>query len=90
MGAGLGLLGPPPTAALLGIVDTRRSGLASGVLKAARQTGSGLGSCRWARCWPQPWCAGARTSFALAAALVAALAVVWLAPARGHRQRLVC
>jgi len=43
MGAGLGLLVPPLTSALLGSVDKARSGIASGVLNAMRQTGSVLG-----------------------------------------------
>jgi DHA2 family methylenomycin A resistance protein-like MFS transporter len=43
MGAGLGLLVPPLTSALLGSVDKSRSGIAAGVLNATRQTGSVLG-----------------------------------------------
>jgi DHA2 family methylenomycin A resistance protein-like MFS transporter len=43
LGAGLGLLVPPLTAALLGSVDKARSGIAAGVLNAIRQTGSVLG-----------------------------------------------
>ena len=43
MGAGLGLLVPPLTSTLLGSVDKSRSGVASGVLNAMRQTGSVLG-----------------------------------------------
>jgi DHA2 family methylenomycin A resistance protein-like MFS transporter len=42
-GGGLGLLVPPLTHALLGSVDKARSGIASGVLNASRQTGSVLG-----------------------------------------------
>jgi DHA2 family methylenomycin A resistance protein-like MFS transporter len=43
MGAGLGLLVPPLTSALLASVDKSRSGIAAGVLNATRQTGSVLG-----------------------------------------------
>ena len=43
LGAGLGLLVPPLTSALLGSVEKSRSGLAAGVLNATRQTGSVLG-----------------------------------------------
>jgi MFS transporter, DHA2 family, methylenomycin A resistance protein len=43
MGGSLGLLVPPLTHALLGSVDKSRSGIASGVLTASRQTGSTLG-----------------------------------------------
>jgi DHA2 family methylenomycin A resistance protein-like MFS transporter len=43
IGAGLGLVVPPMTSALLGTVDRRRSGIASGVLNTARQAGSVAG-----------------------------------------------
>jgi MFS transporter, DHA2 family, methylenomycin A resistance protein len=43
MGAGLGLVVPPLTPALLGSVEKSRSGVAAGVLNSTRQTGSVLG-----------------------------------------------
>jgi MFS transporter, DHA2 family, methylenomycin A resistance protein len=43
LGGGLGLLVPPLTSTLLGSVAKQRSGVASGVLNAMRQTGSVLG-----------------------------------------------
>jgi MFS transporter, DHA2 family, methylenomycin A resistance protein len=43
IGTGLGLLVPLMTAALLGSVDRSRSGVASGTLNSARQTGSVIG-----------------------------------------------
>jgi DHA2 family methylenomycin A resistance protein-like MFS transporter len=43
IGAGLGLLVPPLTSALLGSVDKARSGVAAGVLNATRQSGSVIG-----------------------------------------------
>ena len=43
MGGGLGTMVPPLTHALLASVDKTRSGIASGVLTASRQTGSVLG-----------------------------------------------
>jgi DHA2 family methylenomycin A resistance protein-like MFS transporter len=43
LGAGLGLLVPPLTSALLGSVEKARSGIAAGVLNATRQTGSVIG-----------------------------------------------
>ena len=43
IGGGLGLLVPPLISALLGTVEKARSGVASGVLNATRQTGSVLG-----------------------------------------------
>jgi len=43
IGGGLGLLVPALTSALLGTVKKERSGIASGVLNATRQTGSVLG-----------------------------------------------
>lgn len=43
LGAGLAILVPPLTSALLGSVDKTRSGVAAAVLNSARQTGSVLG-----------------------------------------------
>jgi DHA2 family methylenomycin A resistance protein-like MFS transporter len=43
IGAGLGLVVPPMTTAMLGSVDKRQSGIASGVLNSMRQTGSVVG-----------------------------------------------
>ncbi len=84
MGAGLGLLVPPLTSALLGSVDKRRSGLASGVLNAARQTGSVVGVSLMGSLLATSVADGARVSFALAAALligVAAVILIALRPA---------
>ena len=43
MGFGVGLVVPPMTSAMLDSIDKNRSGLASGVLNAMRQTGSVVG-----------------------------------------------
>jgi DHA2 family methylenomycin A resistance protein-like MFS transporter len=43
LSAGVGLLVPPMTAAVMGSVDTSRAGVASGTLNAMRQAGSVLG-----------------------------------------------
>ena len=43
IGAGIGLMVPPMTSVLLGAVEKKHSGIASGVLNSARQTGSVLG-----------------------------------------------
>jgi DHA2 family methylenomycin A resistance protein-like MFS transporter len=43
LGFGLGVIVPAMTSALLGSVDTHRSGVAAGTLNSARQTGSVLG-----------------------------------------------
>jgi MFS transporter, DHA2 family, methylenomycin A resistance protein len=43
LGAGLGLVVPPMTSALMGSVDRSRSGVASGTLSTTRQSGSVLG-----------------------------------------------
>src|SRR6185437_2778813 len=77
LGAGLGLVVPPLTSALLGSVDKSRSGIASGVLNAARQTGSVLGVSLMGSLLASGVATGARFSLALAAALlIAAMAVV--------------
>ena len=43
VGAGIGLVVPPMTSALLGTVERRNSGVASGVLNSSRQLGSVIG-----------------------------------------------
>jgi DHA2 family methylenomycin A resistance protein-like MFS transporter len=43
LGCGVGLIVPPMTSAMLGAADRKRSGIASGVLNTARQTGSVIG-----------------------------------------------
>ena len=43
IGAGLGLLVPALTSAILGSVEKARSGIAAGILNATRQTGSVIG-----------------------------------------------
>jgi DHA2 family methylenomycin A resistance protein-like MFS transporter len=43
LGFGVGLVVPAMTASLLGVVDRSRSGVASGTLNTARQTGSVVG-----------------------------------------------
>jgi MFS transporter, DHA2 family, methylenomycin A resistance protein len=43
VGAGIGLTVPPMTSALLGTVDQKQSGIASGVLNTTRQVGSVIG-----------------------------------------------
>lgn len=43
MGAGIGLVVPPMTSVLLGAVEKKRSGIASGVLNSSRQAGSMMG-----------------------------------------------
>jgi MFS transporter, DHA2 family, methylenomycin A resistance protein len=88
MGAGLGLVVPPLTAALLGSVDKARSGVAAGVLNAARQTGSVIGVALFGSLvgGANAFMAGARVSFAVSAALLAgAVATILLGQrARGN------
>jgi DHA2 family methylenomycin A resistance protein-like MFS transporter len=43
LGAGIGLMVPPMTSSLMGSVDRKRSGVASGTLQSMRQTGSVIG-----------------------------------------------
>jgi DHA2 family methylenomycin A resistance protein-like MFS transporter len=72
MGAGLGLLVPPLTSTLLGSVEKARSGLASGVLNAMRQTGSVLGVSLFGSLVAESgrFIHGARMALAIAAALL--------------------
>jgi DHA2 family methylenomycin A resistance protein-like MFS transporter len=70
LGGGLGLLVPPMTSTLLGSVTKHRSGIASGVLNAMRQTGSVIGVALFgALLGGAEFIAGVRIALAIAAAL---------------------
>jgi DHA2 family methylenomycin A resistance protein-like MFS transporter len=80
IGAGLGLLVPPLTSALLGSVEKPRSGIAAGVLNATRQTGSVLGVALFGSLVGQSsaFIAGAHESLVISAVLLlAAGAAIW-------------
>jgi MFS transporter, DHA2 family, methylenomycin A resistance protein len=89
IGAGLGVLVPPLTSALLGSVEKSRSGVAAGMLNATRQTGSVLGVALFGSLVEQSgaFVAGARVSFIISAALlsVAAAAILFGASMTGDR-----
>lgn len=91
MGGGLGLLVPPLTSTLLGSVEKNRSGTASGVLNATRQTGSVLGVALFGSLVGAEgaFVAGARISFAIAAAVLIGGAATILTglPGRTARKR---
>jgi DHA2 family methylenomycin A resistance protein-like MFS transporter len=78
LGAGLGLLVPPMTAMLLGSVDKARSGIASGVLNSARQTGSVIGVALFGALIAQDatFMVGMKVALALAVVLLAASAAI--------------
>ena len=84
LGAGLGLLVPPLTSALLGSVQKSRSGVAAAVLNSARQTGSVLGVSLFGSLagGAHAFIPGARTALLIAAALLVITAVMTLAA--GH------
>jgi MFS transporter, DHA2 family, methylenomycin A resistance protein len=71
LGGGLGLLVPPMTSTLLGSVTKHRSGIASGVLNAMRQTGSVIGVALFGALLggADGFIAGVRIALAIAAAL---------------------
>ena len=82
IGAGLGLLVPPLTSALLGSVEKSRSGIAAGVLNATRQTGSVLGVAMFGGLVGQSdaFVAGAHEALLISAALLlVAGAGIWCA-----------
>jgi DHA2 family methylenomycin A resistance protein-like MFS transporter len=87
MGAGLGLLVPPLTAALLGSIDKARSGVAAGVLNAARQTGSVIGVALFGSLVgsANAFMPGFHESLAVSAALLAGAAATILIGARAQR-----
>lgn len=86
LGGGIGLLVPPLTATMLGSVEKQRSGVASGVLNALRQTGSVLGVALFGALIGRPLglVGGFHAALAVSAALLAAAvaAVLWGVPAR--------
>jgi DHA2 family methylenomycin A resistance protein-like MFS transporter len=87
MGAGLGLLVPPLTSALLGSVEKARSGVAAGVLNSTRQTGSVLGVALFGALIGQghEFLFGARAALVISALLLAAAAGVILAGTRASK-----
>ena len=78
LGGGLGLLVPPMTAMLLGSVDKQHSGIASGVLNSARQTGSVVGVALFGALVAKGpgFIAGLKLSLVIAAALLVASAAI--------------
>lgn len=84
MSAGLGLLVPPLTSALLGSVDKARSGIAAGVLNATRQTGSVLGVALFGSLISGDFVPGMHLALVIATAVLClAAAAIWrAAPAR--------
>jgi MFS transporter, DHA2 family, methylenomycin A resistance protein len=86
IGAGLGLLVPPLTSALLGSVEKARSGLAAGVLNSTRQTGSVVGVALFGSLVARKaeFIAGARVALIISAVLLMVAAVaIWVG---GHGQ----
>jgi len=88
LGGGLGLLVPPMTAMLLGGVDKAHSGVASGVLNAARQTGSVIGVALFGSFVANKgaFVFGARLSLAVAGALLLVSAALALWGRRGQSE----
>ena len=85
LGAGLGLLVPPITGALLGSVERTRSGVASGALTTMRQTGSMLGVALFGTliAGPNQFFSGLHTALAISiAALLASAALTPLLAGR--------
>ncbi|HEY2465943.1 MAG TPA: MFS transporter [Steroidobacteraceae bacterium] len=81
LGGGLGLLVPPLTSMLLGNVDKARSGIASGVLNSARQTGSVIGVALFGTLVAEDatFMAGLKIALGLAVGLLAASAAIAIA-----------
>jgi len=84
IGAGLGLVVPPLTSALLGSVDKPRSGIAAGVLNSTRQTGSVLGVAVFGSLVARPdgFVRGAHVALIISAVLLVSAAV--MISAGGH------
>jgi MFS transporter, DHA2 family, methylenomycin A resistance protein len=76
LGLGLGTVVPVMTAALLGSVDTSRSGLASGTLNTARQTGSAIGVALFGSLSAADLVTGLRVALAVSVGLALGVAVL--------------
>jgi MFS transporter, DHA2 family, methylenomycin A resistance protein len=81
IGAGLGLIVPIITAALLGSVEPAKAGIAAGTLNSARQSGSVIGVAVCGSLAAQGLVTGLHDSLLLCAAV--AVAVLWLARGLG-------
>jgi DHA2 family methylenomycin A resistance protein-like MFS transporter len=92
VGAGLGLLVPPLTSALLGSVEKSRSGLAAGVLNSTRQTGSVLGVALFGSLVEQSgaFVAGARASLIISTIVLVAAGAMILFGASKAGDRTAC
>jgi MFS transporter, DHA2 family, methylenomycin A resistance protein len=84
LGFGLGVLVPAMTSALLGSVDTSRSGIASGTLNTARQTGSVIGVALFGSLAAAHLVSGLRLALIISVGL--ALAVLALSAAMPRRR----
>jgi DHA2 family methylenomycin A resistance protein-like MFS transporter len=76
LGLGLGVVVPAMTAALLSSVDTSRSGLASGTLNTARQTGSVVGVALFGSLAAADLVAGLRVDLVVSTGLALGVAAV--------------
>jgi len=88
LGAGLGLLVPPLTSALLGSVEKARSGIAAGVLNATRQTGSVIGVALFGSLVGQAkaFIPGTRESLMISAVLLIGAAAAVAVVGRGRKK----
>jgi DHA2 family methylenomycin A resistance protein-like MFS transporter len=89
MGAGLGLLVPPLTSALLGSVGKAHSGIAAGVLNSTRQTGSVLGVALFGSLLGKggAFLAGTREALIISVTLLLAAAVMIVTVGRAYSKR---
>jgi MFS transporter, DHA2 family, methylenomycin A resistance protein len=85
LGLGLGVVVPAMTAALLGTVDTARSGLASGALNTARQTGSVIGVALFGSLAAADLVRGLRLDLAVATGLALGVAALATLVEKGSR-----
>jgi MFS transporter, DHA2 family, methylenomycin A resistance protein len=84
LGLGGGITVPPMTAALLEAVEPERSGVASGVLNAARQLGGAIGVATFGGLVPDPahFQSGMRLSLFIGAGVLLTTAVAGALPLR--------
>jgi len=88
IGAAAGFVTPAATAAMMGTVEKSRSGIAAGVLNAARQTGAALGVAVFGAlvAGQEAFVLGFQATLCVAAGMSLSTALVWWIALAGHKR----
>jgi len=88
IGAAAGFVTPAATAAMMGTVEKSRSGIAAGVLNAARQTGAALGVAVFGAlvAGQEAFVSGLQAALWVAAGMSLSMALIWWIALAGHKR----